>query len=61
MFEITNFITGMERLKQVGLLSLHKATFSIEESWTEVLNMDLTRPKSEGGATLSDMRDQFQV
>ena len=47
-------------MKQVGMLSLHKATFSIAESWSAVLEMDLSKPNSEGGGTLSDMRDQFQ-
>jgi hypothetical protein len=51
---------GVERAKQVAMLSLHKATFSIDESWSAVLEMDLSKPKSEGGGTLSDMKDQFQ-
>lgn len=51
---------GVERAKQVAMLSLHKATFSIAESWSAVLEMDLSKPKSEGGGTLSDMKDQFQ-
>jgi len=53
-------IKGIARLNQNGLLSLHKATFSVQEAWSVVLNLDLTKSSSEGGGTLSDMLDRLQ-
>ena len=55
------FYTGINRLRQVAMLNLHKATFSVEESWSSVLNLDISKPKSEGGASLSDVKDQIQA
>ena len=61
MHTILSFnLEGIARLKQNGLLSLHKTTFSVQEAWSVVLNMDLTRSSSEGGGNLSDMLDRLQ-